>query len=333
MPMLLPIVMSLDLMLAAGAPAPEAPCQADLVAINGHVYTVNASQPWAEAIAVCGERIARVGTTADVLAIAGPNARRIDLQGRTVIPGFNDSHVHLVDGGTELTEVDLRDAKSGAEGGRADRGVCEEAAERPLDPRRLLGSRALAGAAAADARAHRRRDPGQPGVRAAPRRAHGAGQQPGAEAGRHHARDASPERRRDREGRRRGADRHPEGQRQRPHHEGHAAGDARRDHGAGAGRAAARGLGRRDDRAGHDGERHRAARLPDPARAGRAARAHHVHPEPQHRGARRRRRDDRVRGRLAAHRRRGSSSRTAPWGRARRRSSRRTRTTPRRQAC
>jgi hypothetical protein len=134
MPMLLPIVMSLDLMLAAGAPAaPEAPCQADLVAINGHVYTVNASQPWAEAIAVCGERIARVGTTAEVLAIAGPNARRIVLEGPTVIPDINDSHVHLVDGGTELTEVDLRDAKSGR-GGRVDRGVCQEAAERPLDP-------------------------------------------------------------------------------------------------------------------------------------------------------------------------------------------------------
>src|SRR3954470_13117739 len=115
MPMLLPIVMSFDLMLAAGAPASEPACRADLVAVNGHVYTVNASQPWAEAIAVCGDRIARVGTTADVLAIAAPNARRIDLQGRTVIPGFNDSHVHLVDGGTELTEVDLRDAKSGAE--------------------------------------------------------------------------------------------------------------------------------------------------------------------------------------------------------------------------
>jgi predicted amidohydrolase YtcJ len=50
--------MSLDLMLAAGAPAPEGPCQADLVAINGHVYTVNASQPWAEAIAVCGSAYA-----------------------------------------------------------------------------------------------------------------------------------------------------------------------------------------------------------------------------------------------------------------------------------
>ena len=157
-------------------------------------------------------------------------------------------------------------------GGRADRGVREEAAERPLDPRRLLGSRALAGAAAPDARAHRRRHAGQPGVRAAPRRAHGAGQQPGAEAGRHHARYASPERRRDREGRRRGADRHPQGQRQRPDHEGHAAGDIRRDDGAGARRAEARGLGRRDDRAGHDGERHRAARLPDAARAAASCR-------------------------------------------------------------
>jgi predicted amidohydrolase YtcJ len=76
---------------------------------------VNPSQPWAEAIAVCGERIARVGTTTEVLAIAAPDARRIDLQGRTVVPGFNDSHVHLLDGSTELVEVDLRDAATGEE--------------------------------------------------------------------------------------------------------------------------------------------------------------------------------------------------------------------------
>ena len=111
-PMLL-MVMAAHLLF--GASVADGPCMADLVAVNGHVFTVNSSQPWAEAIAVCGDRIERVGTTAEVLAIAAPGARRIDLQGRTVLPGFNDSHVHLIDGATELVGVDLREARSSAD--------------------------------------------------------------------------------------------------------------------------------------------------------------------------------------------------------------------------
>ncbi len=90
-------------------------CVPDLIAVNGRIHTVNPAQPWAEALAVCGERIVCVGTSAEVVALAGPSTSRIDLGGRTVVPGFNDSHVHLVDGLTELVEVDLRDAASSGE--------------------------------------------------------------------------------------------------------------------------------------------------------------------------------------------------------------------------
>ena len=86
---------------------------------NGTSTPSIASQPWAEALAVCGERIARVGTSAEVQAMAAPDTPdAVDLQGRHGRPRLQRRHVHLIDGGTELTEVDLRDAKSAAGGGR-----------------------------------------------------------------------------------------------------------------------------------------------------------------------------------------------------------------------
>ncbi len=98
---------------ATAATADKAvPCAPTLVATNGRIYTGDPAKPWVEALAVCDERIVRTGTSAEIEAMASPGTRRLELAGRTVVPGFNDSHVHLVDGGTELTEVDLRNAKS-----------------------------------------------------------------------------------------------------------------------------------------------------------------------------------------------------------------------------
>ena len=67
----------------------------DLVLVRGHVFTADPAQPWAEALAIRGDRIIAVGTSASIGALAGPHTRRIQLGGRTVIPGFNDAHVHL----------------------------------------------------------------------------------------------------------------------------------------------------------------------------------------------------------------------------------------------
>src|SRR5687767_14658633 len=68
---------------------------ADLVLINGRVYTVDASRPWAEGLAINGDRIAAVGTTAEMRKRTGPTTRTIDLAGAFVSPGFNDAHVHM----------------------------------------------------------------------------------------------------------------------------------------------------------------------------------------------------------------------------------------------
>jgi predicted amidohydrolase YtcJ len=63
---------------------------------GGLIFTADPAHPWAEAIAIEGDRITAVGTNADLLRHREPNATRIDLRGRLVIPGFNDAHVHVV---------------------------------------------------------------------------------------------------------------------------------------------------------------------------------------------------------------------------------------------
>jgi predicted amidohydrolase YtcJ len=83
---------------------------ADLVLINGKIWTVNPARPQAEAVACSGGLITAVGTTAQILPLAGKGTRVVDLHGRLALPGFNDAHVHLIDGGAHLAGVQLRDA-------------------------------------------------------------------------------------------------------------------------------------------------------------------------------------------------------------------------------
>lgn len=71
--------------------------RADTLLVNGKIFTADPAQPWAEALAIRGERLVAVGTTTDLTAEAGEFVRRIDLGGRTVVPGFNDAHVTLPD--------------------------------------------------------------------------------------------------------------------------------------------------------------------------------------------------------------------------------------------
>jgi len=82
-----------------------------LALVNGRIWTGNASQPDAEAVAVAVDRIVAVGTTADIRARAA-GSEVMDLGGQFVVPGFIDSHVHFVEGGFRLTSVQLRDART-----------------------------------------------------------------------------------------------------------------------------------------------------------------------------------------------------------------------------
>jgi hypothetical protein len=91
----------------------EAP--ATLAILNARVWTGNPRQPWAEAVAARGERLIAVGSTAEVERHLGSGTRVIDAKGQLLVPGFNDAHVHFVDGGMRLASVQLRDAKTPAE--------------------------------------------------------------------------------------------------------------------------------------------------------------------------------------------------------------------------
>jgi predicted amidohydrolase YtcJ len=80
--------------------------------VYGKVWTANAEQPTAEAVAARGERIVAVGARDEIESLAGPETEIIDAGDGSVVPGLIDSHIHLVDGGLQLTRVQLRDAAS-----------------------------------------------------------------------------------------------------------------------------------------------------------------------------------------------------------------------------
>ncbi len=80
--------------------------RADTVFLNGRVYTIDARQPRAEAMAVLHGRVLAVGSTAEIRAMAGPDTRVIDLGGRTLMPGINDNHCHPPGYGESLTSID-----------------------------------------------------------------------------------------------------------------------------------------------------------------------------------------------------------------------------------
>ncbi len=80
-----------------------------LAVVNARVWTGNPNRPWADALAVAGDRLAAVGSSAEVRKLAG-SAEVIDAGGQFLVPGFIDSHVHFVTGGFRLSSVQLKDA-------------------------------------------------------------------------------------------------------------------------------------------------------------------------------------------------------------------------------
>jgi predicted amidohydrolase YtcJ len=115
------------LLLLAGLRLAAQPA-ASLVLLNGKIWTVNDSQPRAEAVACLGSRIVAVGSNDEIRKWVGAGTETIDLGGKLVLPGFNDAHVHFFDGGKNLAGVQLRDAKSEDEFRRR---IAEFAAKQP----------------------------------------------------------------------------------------------------------------------------------------------------------------------------------------------------------
>ncbi|HVF47728.1 MAG TPA: amidohydrolase, partial [Pyrinomonadaceae bacterium] len=85
---------------------------ADLVVTNANIRTMDKNRTVARGIAVIGRKIKAVGSDAEMKAWIGPKTRVIDAGGKTIIPGFNDAHVHFMETGAQLSSVDLRSAQT-----------------------------------------------------------------------------------------------------------------------------------------------------------------------------------------------------------------------------
>lgn len=96
----------------------QRPFAADLVVVNAKIWTVNKAQPEAEALAVVKDRIAFVGASAKARELVGAKTIVLDLAGKRVVPGFHDSHLHLLSSGMRLSQVALKDAADEAEFGK-----------------------------------------------------------------------------------------------------------------------------------------------------------------------------------------------------------------------
>ncbi len=101
-----------SLLLATVAVAQESRPAADLIVRHARIWTVDPARPEAEAVAVLNGRIVAVGSDRAVAAWRGSHTQVVDAQGKRLVPGFNDAHVHFLDGGASLASVQLNDATS-----------------------------------------------------------------------------------------------------------------------------------------------------------------------------------------------------------------------------
>jgi predicted amidohydrolase YtcJ len=100
---------------AANPAAAESSQPADVILVNARIYTVKRQQAWADAMAVRGDKILAVGDKTKIETYRAKKTKVIDAQGRLVLPGFTDCHIHFMDGSLGLTRVDLNGAETVAE--------------------------------------------------------------------------------------------------------------------------------------------------------------------------------------------------------------------------
>ena len=95
--------------LAVGCSRPQSNPQpgADTVLTNGRIYTVDAERSWAESVAIDDGRFVYVGDAAGAVEFIGDKTRVVDLDGRLVLPGIQDAHIHPISGGIEASACDL----------------------------------------------------------------------------------------------------------------------------------------------------------------------------------------------------------------------------------
>jgi len=86
--------------------------QADLVLIGGNIITMDPSRPQAQAVAIRNKTIVKAGTNREIEPLVRESTKVIDLEGKTVLPGFTDAHIHMAGFGKSLTQINLRNVRS-----------------------------------------------------------------------------------------------------------------------------------------------------------------------------------------------------------------------------
>ncbi|KZN69810.1 amidohydrolase [Pseudoalteromonas luteoviolacea] len=79
---------------------------------NGNIYTVNEDKPWAQAVAIKGNKIVFVGSSEDAQQYVGDNTQVVDLAGKMMMPGFHDVHMHPLESGSDATQFTIPEAAS-----------------------------------------------------------------------------------------------------------------------------------------------------------------------------------------------------------------------------
>lgn len=108
-------VVSVSILLAVATSAFARSITADYVFVGGRIWTGDGSETKATAVAIRGNRILGVGDDKSILKLSGKSTRRIDLGGRFMMPGINDSHIHFLSGSLGMFEVDLNGVTTIAE--------------------------------------------------------------------------------------------------------------------------------------------------------------------------------------------------------------------------
>ena len=93
----------------------ETPEHADLILINGNIYTLDSLTPAATAVAIKGDRFLKIGTIEEIEAFQNENTKVIDLEGKFMMPGFIEGHGHLPNMGKSLLNINLMESKNWSE--------------------------------------------------------------------------------------------------------------------------------------------------------------------------------------------------------------------------
>ncbi|HEY4131257.1 MAG TPA: amidohydrolase, partial [Gemmatimonadaceae bacterium] len=88
------------------------PMPPTLSVVNARIWTGDPRRPWADGLSVTADRITAVGSSAEIRKGSSSGTRVVDAKGMMVVPGFIDAHIHFLEGGTGLSSVQLRDAKT-----------------------------------------------------------------------------------------------------------------------------------------------------------------------------------------------------------------------------